>query len=113
MKDDTVNKFFKEHKQVITDNGFKGRLMETLRVLPKPQKKIDFSRSWIIVSLFSLIGVLLFVLFGGSESLIAGLEQIFYVISTSSSITPEIAVSIFFLFLMFVGIGKFSIEELG
>ncbi len=111
MKDEQINNFFKEHKQILDENSFEERLMQAIKVLPVPVRKQTISRTWLITAVSSLIGVALFVLLGGSESLSEGLEQIFYTISVAGKITPEIIVSAFFVLLMLAGVSKFAIEE--
>lgn len=111
MKDESINKFFKEHKQTIENDGFEARLFETLKYLPKPNKRAFFSRQNLIVPIFSLFGVLLFVLLGGSSTLISSLEQIFYTIANLGQITPESIVAAFLVLVMFAGIGKIVVEE--
>jgi hypothetical protein len=111
MKDEELNKFFKENKQTIEDKGFEARLFETIKYLPEPKKRALVTRKSIIVSLFSLIGVSLFVITGGSASLLESLEQIFYTIANAGKVTPEIVVSAVLILIMFAGIGKLVVEE--
>lgn len=109
MKDENINKFFKEHKQIIADDRFSERLFAHLDYIPAPAPRVDRSR--LIISVFALIGLVLFIILGGYSALISGLGSMGSLFEGLSSIRPEVVVSVIFMGASLFAIGKFAIEE--
>ncbi len=109
MKDENINKFFKEHKQAIADDGFSERLFAHLDCIPAPSPRVDRSR--LIISVFALIGLVLFILLGGYNTLIIGLGSMGSLFEGLSSTRPEVIVSVVFMGASLFAVGKFAIDE--
>lgn len=109
MKDENINRFFKEHKQTIADDGFSERLFAHLDCIPAPAPRVD--RSKLIISVFALIGLVLFIILGGYSTLIIGLGSMGSLSEGLSSIRPEVIVSIIFMVASLFAVGKFAVEE--
>ena len=111
MKDDNIKRFFDDHKQTISDEGFSERLFATLDCLPQPVIKKDRSR--FVMTVFALAGFLIFVLLGGYSAIIDGLTSLGGTFSELKSVTPEIVVSFLLTALTIFGVSKFANEEVG
>ncbi len=109
MKDENINKFFKEHKQTIENDGFSERLFAHLDCIPAPAPRVD--RSKLIISVFALIGLVLFIILGGHEALISGLGSMGSLFGEFKSIKPEVVVPVVFMVISLFAIGKFAVEE--
>ncbi|OFY39859.1 MAG: hypothetical protein A2X18_02525 [Bacteroidetes bacterium GWF2_40_14] len=109
MKDENINRFFKDHRQTIADDGFSERLFAHLDCIPAPAPRVDRSR--LIISVFALIGLLLFIILGGYSSLIIGLGSMGSLFEGLSSIRPEVIVAVVFMGASLFAVGKFAIEE--
>ncbi|MFA5848698.1 MAG: DUF5056 domain-containing protein [Bacteroidales bacterium] len=109
MKDENINRFFKDHRQTIADDGFSERLFAHLDCIPAPAPRVDRSR--LIISVFAMIGLLLFIILGGYSSLIIGLGSMGSLFEGLSSIRPEVIVAVVFMGASLIAVGKFAIEE--
>lgn len=111
MKDENINKFFKEHKQTIENEGFDERLFSTLDCLPAPAPRVD--RTNLIISVFALIGLALFIFLGGYNALIGGLSSIgtLFKFGDFKSIKPEVVISLLFMVCSLFAIGRFAYKE--
>ena len=109
MKDDNIKRFFDDHKQSITDEGFSQRLFATLDCLPEPKQERDKSK--MVTLLFALSGVILFVLLGGYSELIKGLATFGEIFTDISKFTPEIAITLLFTACSIFAAGKFAVES--
>jgi len=110
MKDKQIKKFFTDNTQVIEDNGFTQRLMNNLDYLPRIENKPG--RKTLPVLIFSLAGLVLFVIMGGYSVLIDSMSSIGGLISGETTISPESVIPLFLLLCsMFAG-GKYIIEEM-
>lgn len=109
MKEDNIEKFFKEHKQSVENEGFNERLFSRLDCIPAPAPRVD--RSKLIVSIFAVIGLVLFVLLGGYSSLISGLSSMGSLFADFRSIKPEVVISVLFMVSSLFALGRFAINE--
>jgi len=109
MNDNNINKFFKEHKQPVENGGFNERLFSHLDYLPTPAPRVD--RSKMIVTIFATIGLLVFVLLGGHNSLISGLSSSGTLFGDYKLIRPEVVVPVIFMICSLFALGRFAIKE--
>ncbi|MEN6619119.1 MAG: DUF5056 domain-containing protein [Rikenellaceae bacterium] len=109
MKDDNINKFLKEHKQTIENDGFSDRLFAHLDYIPAPEPRIDRSR--LIIAIFATLGLAIFILLGGYSALINGLGSMGSLFGDIKLIKPEVIVPVVFMICSLFAIGKFAIEE--
>ena len=109
MKDDGLNKFFAEHKQVIENDGFKERLFSHLDCLPAPKPRAD--RSELIISIFAAIGFVLFVVLGGYKVLITGLSSMGSLFGNIKLITPEVIFPVIFMACSIIALARYAIKE--
>lgn len=109
MNEDNINKFFKEHRQTIKNDGFSERLFSQLDCIPAPAPKIDRSR--LIISIFTVVGVVIFIILGGFSALINGLGSMGTLFRGFDSIRPEVVVSVVFILTTLFAAGKFALEE--
>ncbi|HET9571808.1 MAG TPA: DUF5056 domain-containing protein [Bacteroidales bacterium] len=109
MKEDNIKVFFTKHKETVPDDGFNARLLNTLIVLPQPRPRKD--RKPLIVSIFAAIGTVLFVVFGGYDILLQGLETVGLIFSGSGTITPEIITTMLMTILAFWALIRFALRS--
>jgi hypothetical protein len=110
MKDKHLKSFFKDNTPIIEDKGFTQRLMSNLDYLPRIESKPK--RKTLPVLLFSIAGIVLFVILGGYSILIDSMSSIGGLISGETAISPESVIPLFLLLCsMFAG-GKYIIEEM-
>lgn len=113
MKDADIKQFFDDNRQKVEDGGFSERIFMALDYLPEPKKtgRMSFMRSTRMVSLlFTIVGFVLFVLFGGYTAILDGMSQLGKVISDVTLLTPETLVSIILVVCSLFAIGKFAVE---
>ncbi|MFA6770363.1 MAG: DUF5056 domain-containing protein [Bacteroidales bacterium] len=123
MKDNSTNdknikEFFDQKKQTIEDNGFSERVFAALEYMPNHAsitslehfKKRFISMNGIIVMLFTLLGFVLFFIFGGYAAVIESLISVGNVVAGTTLVTPQLILSILFLFCLLFALGKFAIE---
>lgn len=109
MKDDGVHEFFVEHKQQIKNDGFTERLFAQLDFIPAPKPLVN--RSGLIITGFSVIGLILFVLLGGYDVLIKGLDSMSSLSGGFQSIPPEVYVSMAFMICFLFLVVRFAVDE--
>ncbi len=109
MKDEGIKRFFDNHKQTISDEGFSERLFSALDCLPAPKPATD--RSSIIILISALAGFLLFVALGGYSAVIDGLASAGYAITDRANLTSEIIVSVLLATFSVFAAGKVAIEK--
>ena len=109
MKDDKIDKFFKEHKQTIENEGFNERLFSHLDCLPAPAPRIDRTR--LIITVFSLLGIAIFILLGGFSALIGGLSSMGSLFGNIRLVKPEVVVPVVFMVCLLFALGKYAIQE--
>jgi hypothetical protein len=109
MKDDNINKFFKDHKQSLQNEGFNERLFAHLDCLPAPAPKVD--RTGLIISIFALFGVSIFIILGGHKALIDGLSSMGSLFGDYKLIKPEVVVPVMFVMCSLVALIKYALQE--
>lgn len=109
MNGENINRFFKEHKQPIENDGFNERLLAHLDCLPAPAPRVD--RSKMIISIFATIGLSIFILLGGYNALISGLSSMGSLFDDFKLIKPEVVVSVVFMMCSIFELGRFAIQE--
>lgn len=109
MKDDNIEKFLKEHKQTIENDGFNERLFSHLDGLPTPAPRVDRTR--MIISMFSVLGLVFFIALGGHNALISGLSSMGTLFGSTSLIKPEVVVPVVLMVCSLFLLGKYAIQE--
>ncbi len=110
MKDDKIKRFFDDHKQAVEDGGFSERIFATLDCLPEPKPKRD--RAKLTTLIFTIVGILLFVIAGGYTEILKALATFGNLFTDVNKITPEIVVALVFTACSIFAVGRFAVKEL-
>jgi len=110
MKDDNIKRFFDDHKQAVEDGGFSERIFATLDCLPEPKPKRD--RAKLTMLIFTIAGILLFVIAGGYTEILKALATFGNLFTDVNMITPEIVVALVFTACSIFAVGRFAVKEL-
>jgi hypothetical protein len=109
MTEDKIQEFFQSHKEIVPDDAFQARLFNTLDCLPMPQARP--SRTPLVVAGSTIIGFLLFVLFGGFGILLDGLSGLGSVFVDTKAFTPNVITACIFLVLLFAALTGFAVRS--
>ncbi len=110
MKETDLDRFFKDHKQSIEDDGFSQRLFSTLECLPQPKPKKRELNSYALTAIFAAVGFLIFMITGGYSLIIEQFSQVGSLVHNYKSVSPEMIISIIVIFLSLFGVTKFAFD---
>ncbi len=110
MKESDIDRFFKNHKQSIEDDGFSQRLFSTLECLPQPKPRKKVVNSYVLTAIFAAIGFIIFMVTGGYSLIIDQFSQVGTIVHNYKSISPEMIISVVIIFMSLFGVAKFALD---